>query len=99
MDTRAVLEYARTDKVEFFDFRFTDLFGAWHHLTVPMGDLDEDKLAEGIGFDASSLRGWAAINESDMLLMPDLTRHWIDPFITRKTLCLICNVNDPITKQ
>lgn len=99
MDTRAVLEYAHEEKVEFVDFRFTDLFGAWHHLTVPMADVDEDKLAEGIGFDASSLRGWAAINESDMLLQPDLSRYWIDQFQMRKTLCLICNVIDPITKQ
>jgi glutamine synthetase len=99
MDTKVVLEYAHKEQVEFVDFRFTDLFGAWHHLTVPMVDIDEDKLVEGIGFDASSLRGWAAINESDMLLVPDLSRRWIDPFRARKTLCFVCNIVDPITKE
>ncbi|MEW6730953.1 MAG: type I glutamate--ammonia ligase [Acidobacteriota bacterium] len=99
MNTKAILEYARTEGVEFVDFRFTDLFGAWHHLTVPFAEVKEDTLVEGIGFDASSLRGWAAINESDMLLVPDISRHWIDPFAARKMLCFICNVLDPITKQ
>lgn len=99
MSTKAVVEFAHKEDVKFFDFRFTDLFGAWHHLTIPTGEINEDKLAEGIGFDASSLRGWAAIHESDMLLLPDVTRYWLDPFQPRKTLCLVCNVIDPITKE
>jgi glutamine synthetase len=99
MDSRSLIEYAKAEEVEFFDLRFTDLFGAWHHVAVPIGEISEDSLAEGFGFDASSLRGWAAINESDMLLNPDISRHWLDPFNTRKTLCLICDVTDPITKE
>jgi glutamine synthetase len=99
MDSRALLEYAKAEEVEFFNLRFTDLFGAWHHVAVPIGEISEDSLAEGFGFDASSLRGWAAINESDMLLVPDISRHWIEPFFERKTLCLICDVQDPITKE
>ncbi|MBO0236610.1 glutamine synthetase beta-grasp domain-containing protein, partial [Vibrio parahaemolyticus] len=54
---------------------------------------------DGLGFDASSLRGWAAINESDMLLVPDPSRYWIDPFTEDTTLCLIANVVEPITKD
>ncbi|MBI4852090.1 MAG: type I glutamate--ammonia ligase [Acidobacteria bacterium] len=99
MDSKTVLEYIKAESVEFVDLRFTDLFGAWHHVAVPVGEISEDSLAEGFGFDASSLRGWAAINESDMLLIPDTYRYWLDPFTTRKTLCLVCNVNDPITKE
>ena len=61
--------------------------------------LTEDRFEEGFGFDASSLRGWAAINESDMLLVPDPSRFWVDPFTEETTICLIANVVDPITKE
>ena len=54
---------------------------------------------EGVGFDASSLRGWASINESDMLLIPDPSRFWVDPFFEEPTLCLFANVVDPLTKE
>lgn len=57
MDSRSLIEYAKAEEVEFFDLRFTDLFGAWHHVAVPIGEISEDSLAEGFGFDASSLRG------------------------------------------
>jgi len=79
--------------------RFTDLIGSWHHLTFPIGQLTEDSFEDGFGFDASSLRGWAAINESDMLLIPDPARCWVDPFTEDTTICLIANVVDPITKE
>ncbi|MCV4599731.1 glutamine synthetase beta-grasp domain-containing protein, partial [Escherichia coli] len=71
----------------------------WHHLTFPIDQLTEDSFEDGFGFDASSLRGWAAINESDMLLVPDPSRYWIDPFTEDTTLCLIANVVEPITKD
>ena len=68
-------------------------------LTFPIGELGEDTFEEGFGFDASSIRGWAAIHESDMLLVPDATRYWMDPFAEQPTLCLIGNAVDPITKE
>jgi glutamine synthetase len=61
--------------------------------------LSEGSFEDGFGFDASSIRGWAAINESDMLMIPDPSRYWIDPFMDRKTLVLICDIVDPITKE
>ncbi|MCS6884374.1 MAG: glutamine synthetase beta-grasp domain-containing protein, partial [Blastocatellia bacterium] len=99
MDPKSILEFANERAIEFVSFRFTDLFGAFHQISVPLKELDQDKLVEGIGFDASSLRSWAAINESDMLLVPDLSRYFIDPFASRPTLCLFCNIFDPITKE
>jgi glutamine synthetase len=94
-----VLNYAADREARFVSVRFTDLPGAWHHLTFPISQLTEDSFEDGFGFDASSLRGWAAINESDMLLVPDPTRFWMDPFTDEGTLCLIANVVDPITRE
>jgi glutamine synthetase len=99
MNPKNVLKFAADEAAEFVDVRFTDLIGAWHHLTFPIEELSEDSFEEGFGFDASSLRGWAAINESDMLLVPDATRYWTDPFMDRKTLCLIADVVDPVTRE
>jgi glutamine synthetase len=99
MNAKNVLTYAADQGAKFLSVRFTDLPGAWHHLTYPIEMLSEDCFEDGFGFDASSLRGWAAINESDMLLVPDPSRFWIDPFAEETTLCLIANVVDPITKE
>jgi glutamine synthetase len=99
MNPKDVLKYAADAKAEFVDLRFTDLLGAWHHLTFPIDELTEDSFIAGFGFDASSLRGWAAINESDMLLIPDTSRFWIDQFMDRPTLCIATDVVDPITRE
>lgn len=99
MSVKNVLHFAADQEAKFVSVRFTDLIGAWHHLTFPISQLKEDSFEDGFGFDASSLRGWAAINESDMLLIPDPSRFWIDPFTEDKTLCLIANVVEPITKD
>ena len=99
MSAKNVLNYAAEQGAKFVSIRFTDLPGAWHHLTYPISQLSEDSFEDGFGFDASSLRGWAAINESDMLLVPDPSRVWIDPFAEETTLCLFASVVDPITKE
>ncbi|MEW6361800.1 MAG: type I glutamate--ammonia ligase [Pyrinomonadaceae bacterium] len=99
MNPKNVLHFAADQQAKFVSVRFTDLPGAWHHLTFPIDQLTEDSFEDGFGFDASSLRGWAAINESDMLLVPDPSRYWIDPFTEDTTLCLIANVVEPITKD
>ncbi|HYP50917.1 MAG TPA: glutamine synthetase, partial [Pyrinomonadaceae bacterium] len=77
-NARGIIDYAAEHGAKFVSVRFTDLPGAWHHLTFPIEMLSEDSFEDGFGFDASSLRGWAAINESDMLLVPDNKRFWID---------------------
>jgi glutamine synthetase len=99
MDAKAVLKYAEDHEAKFISVRFTDLVGAWHHLTFPVHELDEGSFEDGFGFDASSLRGWASIHESDMLLIPDAGRVWMEPFAEEPTLCLIANAVDPITKE
>ena len=99
MDPKRVLQFAVDEQVKFVDVRFTDLPGAWHHVTVPIGVFNEDSFESGVGFDGSSIRGWASINESDMLLMPDPSRFWIDPFFEETTLCMFATVVDPITGQ
>lgn len=99
MNAKNVLSYATDQEARFVSVRFTDLVGSWHHLTYPIDQLSEDSFEEGFGFDGSSLRGWAAINESDMLLIPDPTRCWVDPFTEDTTICLIADVVDPVTKE
>jgi len=99
MDAKTVLHFAVDEQVKFVDLRFTDLPGSWHHLTFPIGQISESTFEEGLGFDASSLRGWASINESDMLMIPDPTRFWVDPFFEEPTLCMFANIVDPLTKE
>ncbi|MBI3951200.1 MAG: type I glutamate--ammonia ligase [Acidobacteria bacterium] len=99
MSASDVLKFVKDEQVEYVDIRFTDLPGQWHHVTIPVDALGEEAFESGVGFDGSSLRGWASIHESDMLLRLDPSRYWIDPFISRKTVCLIADVIDPLTKQ
>ena len=99
MNPKTVLKYAADQGAKFVSVRFTDLPGSWQHLTFPIAELGEDQFEDGFGFDASSIRGWAAIHESDMLLVPDATRYWMDPFAEQPTLCLIGSAVDPITKE
>jgi glutamine synthetase len=79
--------------------RFTDLPGMWQHFSVPPSAVDADALADGIGFDGSSIRGFQEIQESDMLVVADPTTAFLDPFASAKTLVLICNIRDPVTGQ
>jgi glutamine synthetase len=81
------------------DLKFTDVPGTWQHMTLSVSALDEDAFSDGLGFDGSSIRGFQQISESDMLLMPDPSTAKIDPFYSERTLSLICNVIDPITRE
>jgi len=99
MNAKSVLKYASEQGAKFISTRFTDLPGSWQHLTFPISQLDEGSFEDGFGFDASSIRGWAAIHESDMLLIPDPYKVWMDPFAKEPTLCLVCNAVDPISRQ
>lgn len=99
MNAKSVLKYASEQGAKFVSTRFTDLPGSWQHLTFPISQLDEGSFEDGFGFDASSIRGWAAIHESDMLLIPDPYKVWMDPFTQEPTLCVVCNAVDPISRQ
>jgi glutamine synthetase len=94
-----VFTLIKDEGVKMIDFKFMDFPGQWQHFSVPVTQLKESSFEEGFGFDGSSIRGWKAINESDMLIIPDPSTAFIDNFIEVKTLSLICDVYDPITKE
>src|SRR3979411_1720875 len=94
-----VIRRAKEAGVQIVDVRFTDLPGTWQHFSIPLKELGEDTFTDGLGFDGSSIRGFQAINESDMLLMPDPDSATIDPVLTHKTLFLICDIVAPIPRQ
>jgi len=98
-DPKLVLEFARRNDVKMVDLRFTDLPGLWHHISYPAERLTEAAFEEGFGMDGSSIRGWAAIHESDMLLIPDPATYLLDPFTEVSTLVMVADVIDPVTKQ
>ncbi|MDX2178630.1 MAG: type I glutamate--ammonia ligase [Bryobacteraceae bacterium] len=99
MTPKSVLELAARSEARQVDVRFADIPGLSHHISYPISELDEDKFHEGFGIDGSSIRGWAAINESDMLLIPDPVTAYMDPFRETPTLVMNGNVIDPLTKQ
>jgi len=99
MKPREVLAMCREKEVKAIDLRFVDFLGVWQHFTIPVGKLEEDVFEDGLGFDGSSIRGWQAINESDMLLVPVPDTAVVDPFTTIPTLSMICNVQDPMTRE
>src|ERR1700690_653865 len=96
---KTVIEFAKKHDAKILDLRFTDLPGLWHHISYPIDQLTESSFEDGFGIDGSSIRGWAAIHESDMLLKPDANFHLLDPFTEVPTLVLVCDVVDPVTKQ
>ena len=94
---KEVLALIEREKVEVVDLRFMDFPGLWQHFSVPAAVIEEKTFEEGLGFDGSSIRGWQAINESDMLMKPVPESAFIDPFTQVKTLVLVCNICDPMT--
>ncbi|MCC7383133.1 MAG: type I glutamate--ammonia ligase [Deltaproteobacteria bacterium] len=100
MTPSEVLRFTRENKVQMVDIKFVDLLGIWQHFTIPINELEESIFEDGLGFDGSSIRGWKAINMSDMLVLPDARTARLDPFINvTPTLSLIADVIDPITKE
>jgi glutamine synthetase len=94
-----VLNFIKTKKIKFIDLKFMDFPGQWQHFTVPTTQFEADSFVNGYGFDGSSIRGWKAINESDMLIIPDANTLFYDPFIEAPTASLICDVHEPSTKE
>lgn len=94
-----VMEYIKTHGVEFVDVRFCDLPGVMQHFNVPAHTVNEEFFTEGAMFDGSSIRGFQAIHESDMKLLPDLSTAYLDPFRTRKTLNINMWIVDPFTDE
>ncbi len=99
MTPSEVVALAKENDVKIVDLKFMDLPGMWQHFSLMAGELSEDLFEEGIGFDGSSIRGFQAINESDMLLFPDPSTALIDPVCKVPTLSITCNIKDPITLE
>ncbi|ACZ31057.1 glutamine synthetase, type I [Xylanimonas cellulosilytica DSM 15894] len=93
------IAFTRNEGVEFIDVRFVDLPGVWQHFNIPTSQFSEDSFTEGLMFDGSSIRGFQAIHESDMKLVPDVKTAFIDPFRKRKTLVMNFSIVDPFTDE
>ena len=98
-DAGKILKSIKDGEIEWVDLRFTDPKGKWQHLTMCSGVLGEDELTDGLMFDGSSIAGWKAINESDMILKPDLDAWYVDPFSATPMGILFCDIVDPGTGE
>lgn len=94
-----IVSFIQKEKIEVVDLRFMDFPGLWQHFSIPAREMSADAFEKGLGFDGSSIRGWQAINESDMLVKPDAETAFVDPFFSAKTLVIICNICDPVTGE
>ena len=99
MTASEVIAFAKEKDIKIVDLKFIDLPGIWQHFSIPTYEMTEELFEDGTGFDASSIRGFQQIQESDMLLFPDPSTAIIDPACAIPTLSLICNVKDPITLE
>jgi glutamine synthetase len=89
MSLETLLKMAQQNRVEFVDLKFCDLLGSWHHLTIPVSALKDELFRTGVGVDGSSLAGFSSIERGDMIMLPDPTTAFMDPFFERPTLSLI----------
>ncbi len=96
---KSFADYCKEHDVKQVDLKFCDLFGTWQHCTYPVDYFIESAFDGGMGFDGSSVRGWQAINESDMLAIPDPSTARLDPFFATPTVSIMADIFDPITKQ
>jgi len=99
MNAKQVLEFAKKNNVVMVDLKVTDMPGLWQHISHPIAMLEESSFEDGFGFDGSSIRGWQAIDCSDMLMVPDPSSAFMDPFAAHPTLSLTCDVVDTITRE
>jgi glutamine synthetase len=93
-DVDDFLKYCKDNEVEFVDLRFTDIKGAWHHLTYRMSAINKENLTTGVPFDGSSIEAWQPINKSDMILKPDVETAFLDPFTADATIVVFCDIYD-----
>jgi glutamine synthetase len=89
----------KENDVKYVDFRFTDPRGKWQHTAQHVSTVDKDLLTEGIYFDGSSIAGWKSINESDMILKPDLSTAVLDPFVAQTQMIIFCDIVEPSTND
>ena len=94
-----ILKDIKDNDIKFVDLRSTDPKGKLQHVTMDSEKMDDDAFADGVMFDGSSIAGWKAINESDMVLMPDPDTAHADPFFAQSTMAIFCDVLDPISGE
>lgn len=94
-----ILNWIQNDDIKLIDLKFIDMPGTWQHLTLYRDEISESSFTEGVAFDGSSIRGWKAINDSDMAMVPDPNTAWIDPFMEEPTLSMICSIVEPRTGE
>ncbi|MBW4673129.1 MAG: type I glutamate--ammonia ligase [Desmonostoc geniculatum HA4340-LM1] len=94
-----VLKRIQDEKIQLIDLKFIDTVGTWQHLTLYQNQIDETAFTDGVPFDGSSIRGWKAINESDMTMVLDPNTAWIDPFMEVPTLSIVCSIKEPRTGE
>jgi glutamine synthetase len=94
-----ILKLIKDNNIQIIDLKFVDMPGIWQHCSFYFDQIDENSFSEGVFFDGSSIRGWKAINESDMSMVPDPNTAWIDPFYAEPTLSLICSIKEPRTGE
>ncbi|NJP10997.1 MAG: type I glutamate--ammonia ligase [Leptolyngbyaceae cyanobacterium RU_5_1] len=94
-----ILEWIKRDNIQMIDLKFIDTPGTWQHLTLYHNMIDADSFTDGVAFDGSSIRGWKAINDSDMAMVPDPNTAWLDPFMEEPTLSMICSIVEPRTGE
>ncbi|MBS1718517.1 MAG: type I glutamate--ammonia ligase [Armatimonadetes bacterium] len=99
LSPKDAVKFVKENDVQIIDIRFTDLFGMWHHFSIPAADFTEDIFQDGLGFDGSSIRGFQSIEKSDMLLYPDPSTIFLDPFTEATTAVIICDIKDPETDE
>lgn len=99
MTPKDAISFVSENDAQIVDIRFVDLHGTWQHFSMPASHFHVDAFEEGLPFDGSSIRGFQTINESDMLLVPDPSTMFIDPFTEHTTAVVICNIEDPLTRQ
>ena len=99
MSAQEILSLIKEKDIKFVDLRFSDPRGKWQHVTFDMSMVDEAFFEDGQMFDGSSIAGWKAINESDMILMPDTDTAVVDPFFAQPTLAIFCDILDPSNGQ
>jgi len=97
-DFASAAEYVQANQIQMIDLKFSDLWGRWHHVTIPQAEFDANLMEAGVGFDGSSV-GLKSVKSGDMVLVPDLSAAFVDPFWETPTLSFICNTLEADTKQ
>ena len=94
-----VLDFIESEGIRIIDIKFTDLLGTFQHFSLTNQEFDMGSFENGLGFDGSSIRGFQDINESDMLLFPDPSTVYVEPFFEEETLSISADIRDPVTRD